>query len=185
MKMEKQHKQQLILAIIIIVIAALLRLPRYIPNFSPIAAMALFGGAVIKNKKLAFLLPLGALLLSDTCFQLFTNVPGFYSWGQLFNYGAFLLIVLLGTSLHKIKLPGVIRLSILSSVVFYIISNFGVWVFDQGVTYPHTAGGLISCYVAAIPFFGNTLIGDLFYCGVLFGGYYLVNRYILKYQTTH
>lgn len=181
--MKKQVSKLTMIAVGLVLAAALSRLLPHPFNFSPVAAMALFGGAVISNRKLAFMFPLAALFLSDLFFQLFTNVPGFYGWSQLINYGAFLLIVLLGTRLHNLKVMNMALASLAASFLFFLISNFGVWVVAGGVApYTHDAAGIWNTYVLAIPFLGNTVIGDLVYCGILFGGYALIRRFAMRHS---
>jgi len=145
-----------------IVAAAALRLVPHPPNFSPIDAMALFSGAYIGRRALAFAAPLGALLLSDL-------LLGFYP-GMLFQYAAVALIVLLGSfALSRVTVLRLAGAALTSSVLFFAVSNFGVWLLSG--MYAHTAAGLGACYVAAIPFFQNTTAGDLFYTALLFGGF--------------
>ncbi|MFL6727130.1 MAG: DUF6580 family putative transport protein [Sphingomicrobium sp.] len=145
-----------------IVLAAALRLVPHPPNFTPIGAMALFSGAYLGRRSLAFVAPLGALLLSDL-------VLGFYH-GQLTVYFSVALVVVIGmAALRRVSPVRVGIGAIASSVLFFIITNFGVWMF--GGIYPQTVAGLSACYVAAIPFFQNTLAGDLFYATLLFGGF--------------
>lgn len=176
--MKKQSPAQTLLALLLILSAAALRLVPHLPDFTPITALALFGGAVFTNRKLAFLIPIGALLLSDISLQLFTNTPGFYSWGQLIDYGAFLLIVLLGTAMIRLRISRILLFSFSASAIFFIVSNLGVWLLGSGITYPHTLQGLMTCYIAAIPFLGNQVAGDLIYSGVLFGSYLAALRWI-------
>ncbi|WP_344977170.1 DUF6580 family putative transport protein [Compostibacter hankyongensis] len=166
----------------LIVAAALSRLLPHPYNFSPVAAIALLGGAAFRDRRLAFLLPLGALLLSDLCFALFTGTPGFYGWPQVMNYAAFLLIVLLGTRLLRhLRVKNVLLGSLSASLLFFLLSNLGVWLFTGGqAPYTHDGAGLIATYTLAIPFLGNTIIGDLFYCIVLFGGYALARYFIFR-----
>lgn len=144
-------------------------------NFAPIGAMALFGGAYLGRNWKAFLIPLLSLWISD----LFINYiyiggfsffyPGFY-W----QYGCFALIVLLGsTMLKKVRPMKILGASLSASVLFFIISNFGVWTSGLMYPYPMTIEGLMTCYIAAIPFFGGTLSGDLVYSGILFGAFEL------------
>jgi hypothetical protein len=152
-----------------ILAAAALRLVPHPPNFSPIDAMALFSGAYVGRKWLAFAAPLGALLLSDL-------LLGFYS-GMLFQYVSVALIVLLG----MVALPRVTALrlggaALASSVLFFAVTNFGVWLVSG--MYALTLSGLAACYVAAIPFFQNTVAGDLFYAALLFGGFALAERFM-------
>ena len=147
--------------------AAASRLCPHLPNFTPIAAMALFGGAHFADKRLAFGVPLLALLLSDA-------VQGFHS-GLLSVYGSFVLIVVLGFGLRSNRaiLP-VAGTALAGSLLFFVITNFAVWA--AGMLYPRTSAGLVECYVAALPFFRNTLTGDAFYTAVLFGGFALAQR---------
>ena len=150
-----------------IVAAAALRLLPHPPNFTPIGAMALFSGAQFGRRPLAFVAPLGALLLSDA-------VLGFHVW-MPFVYGSIALIVLIGWfALSRVSVLRLAGAAVASSVLFFAVTNFGIWMF--GGTYPQTIAGLAACYLAAIPFFQNTLAGDLFYTGVLFGGFALLER---------
>lgn len=147
--------------------AALFRLAPHPPNFTPIAAMALFGGACLGRRALAFAAPLGALALSDA-------ILGFHS-SMVFVYGSVALTVLLGWAVaRKITPMRVAGAAVASSVLFFVVTNFGVWL--AGGMYPPTLSGLAACYVAAIPFFQNTLAGDLFFTAVLFGGFALFER---------
>ena len=150
-----------------IVLVAAMRLVPHPPNFTPIGAIALFGGAYFGRRALAFVAPLGALLLSDL-------VLGFYS-GMAINYLATALIVLIGWALRAQVTPIRVGLAaVASSVTFFLVSNLGVW--TSGGLYPRTLEGLAACYVAAIPFFQNTLAGDLVFSALLFGGFALAER---------
>lgn len=147
--------------------AAALRLVPHPPNFAPIGAMALFSGAYLKPRWLAFAVPLGALFAGDA-------LIGFYAHMEIV-YLSFVLIVLLGAwSLRQVSMLRLGCATIASSVLFYLITNFGVWL--QFGSYPHTVNGLLACYVAAVPFFWNTLAGDLFYSTLLFGGLAALER---------
>jgi hypothetical protein len=144
-------------------------------NFTPIGAMALFGAAYFTNKKWAFILPLAAMWLSDLVLNNFVYArmyPEYYtsfSWmGDWSVYLAFGLIVALGMGILQEIRPARLALAgISASLLFFLVSNFGVWV-GSGM-YPMTFEGLLQCFVAAIPFFRNTLLGDFFYIAVLFG----------------
>jgi len=145
-----------------IVVAAALRLAPHPPNFTPIGAMALFSGAYLGRKALAFVAPLGALLLSDL-------VLGFYH-GQATVYFAVALIVMIGmAALTRRSALRIGAAAVLSSILFFVVTNLGMWAFS-GI-YPRTMTGLESCFIAAIPFFQNTIAGDLFYATLLFGGF--------------
>jgi hypothetical protein len=156
------NSSRLVALLSAILIAAVLRLVPHPPNFTPIGAMALFGGAFFGRRWLAFAAPLAAMILSD-------SVLGFYS-GFWITYLAVALIVLVGwLALSKVSPLRVGGAAVASSVTFFLVSNFGTWALSG--MYPHTAAGLAACYVAAIPFFQNTLAGDLFYATLLFGGF--------------
>lgn len=158
--------------------AAISRILPHPPNFAPITAMALFGGAYFTDKRLAFFVPLMAMLLSDT-------IIGFHST-QLVVYACFALITLLGFRLQNNKSVGKIALaSIAGSTLFFIVTNFAVWIGSD--FYPHTFAGLMTCYAAGIPFYEssvlgspalNTFIGDLTYTTVFFGAFALAEKKI-------
>lgn len=152
---------------LLIAAAAASRLLPHPPNFTPIAAMALLGGAYAPDKRLAFALPLSALFLSDLALGLHSGM-----WAV---YGSFALIVFLGFALRRSRSPlRVAGAALASSVLFFAATNLAVWAF--GSMYPKTLAGLAACYTAAIPFFANTLAGDAFYTAVLFGGFALAQR---------
>src|SRR6185437_10257521 len=135
---------RLIALLAAIAAAAALRLVPHPPNFSPIDAMALFSGAYLARRWVAFAAPLAALLLSDL-------VLGFYP-GMLFQYAAVILIALLGmAALSRVTVPRLVVTALASSVLFFLVSNFGVWM--AGDMYPHTPAGLGTSYLAGIPFF--------------------------------
>ncbi|MHB8581419.1 MAG: DUF6580 family putative transport protein [Ignavibacteriaceae bacterium] len=153
----------IIITLMVLVAAALRLLPHY-PNFTPIAGMALFGGGYFSNKKTAFIIPFTAMFISDI-------ILGFHStmWAV---YLSFALIVIIGFSLQRSKkISNIFLASISSSVLFFIITNFGVWL-TAGI-YPVSINGLTECYIAAIPFFNNTMLGDLFYVTIFFGAFEL------------
>ncbi len=146
---------------LIIILAALFRLLPHPPNMVPIAAMALFGGVYI-NKKFALLVPLVALFISDIFLGFHGTMP--------YVYTGFAVTGLIGIWLKNHKTVGFVAgAALFSSVVFYLLTNFGVWA--TGTMYTKDLPGLIACYVAAIPFFRNSLMGDMFYTALFFGGY--------------
>ena len=161
------HQPRLIVLAGMILAAAAARLIPHAPNFTPIAAIALFGGAQFADKRLAFFVPLAAMLLSDL-------VLGFHS-GMTFVYGSFALIVCLGLGLRSRRAPlSIAGAALTASLLFFAVTNFGVWA--AGMWYPRTFAGLVACYAAAVPFLQNTLAGDLFFTAVLFGGFALAER---------
>ena len=143
-------------------LAPLFKFLPHIPNFAPIAAMALFGGAYL-NKKYALIVPLLAMIIAD-------YFIGFYNpFVMISVYGAFLLIGLIGLWLRKNKsLGNIFGASMTGSVLFFIITNFAVWLAPQ-FYYPRTIQGLIDCYIAALPFFRSSILGDVFYVTIFFG----------------
>ena len=157
----------------LIVLAAVSRMIPHPYNFAPLGAMSLFGAAYFTNKRIAFILPLVAFFISDLLVNnilyadYYTSFV-FISPGFIWTYGAMLLIVLAGIFLlKKINLKRIIGGSLTTSVIFFVVSNFGVWLTSP--LYPLSLEGFIACYAMAIPFFHMTVLGDLFYCGVLFG----------------
>lgn len=148
--------------------AAASRLLPHPPNFSPIPAMALLGGACFVEKRWAFMLPLAAMLLSDMLLGFHRLVP--------VVYGSFALIVCLGFWLRTRRTAVPIACAALGgAALFFIVTNLGVWAF--GSMYPKTTEGLAACFVAAVPFFGNTLLGDAAYTVLLFGGLALAEKW--------
>ena len=143
-----------------VLIAALTRLVPHPPNFAPITAMSLFAGAYFTRKQLAFIVPLLAMLISD----LFL---GFYTI-SIFVYLSFAVITWMGQQKNRVT-P---KLVLLGSVLFFLISNFGVWL----LYYPKTTDGLVTCFALAIPFFATSLIGDIFYSVILVFGFSTVSR---------
>ena len=150
--------------VMMVLTAAASRLVPHPPNFTPIGALALFSCAHFSDKRLAFAVPLAALFLGDLAMGLYA--------GMIWVYASFVLIGCIGLSLRNRRRAGpIIAATLASSLLFYAVTNFGVWA--AGVLYPRTAAGFLECYVAAIPFFGNTLLGDGVYSAVLFGGFAL------------
>jgi len=165
--MQPRMNARILALLAAILTAAALRLIPHPPNFTPIGAMALFSGAYLGRKGLAFVAPLAAMLLSDA-------ILGFHS-GMPFVYASVALIVLIGSLVaSRITALTVVGAALASSVLFFVVTNFGTWLVSG--MYPLTGAGLAACYVAAIPFFQNTAVGDLFYCAVLFGGFALLER---------
>jgi hypothetical protein len=157
---ENVKNPRFVVLTLIILGAAFTRLIPHYPNFTAIGAVALFGGAYFNKKWFAFIVPLAALFLTDL-------IIGFYSQMWVV-YLSFLLIVVIGMSLQGTKKPGkVILASISASVSFFIITNFAMWYGSS--LYPQNFTGIIESYTAAIPFFSYTLLGDLFYVGIMFG----------------
>ena len=177
--MEQNIMSRFWLMVSLVAGVALMRILPHPYNFAPVTAMALFSGAHFPCRPWAFAVPLAAMILSDLALE------------ALFGYGiheqlpvvylSFLGIVALGMLLRgrRAALP-VLGASLVASVFFFLTTNFGVWVFQR--LYPLTWEGLVACYAAAIPFFGSTLAGDLFYTGLLFGAFALAERRIPRFS---
>jgi hypothetical protein len=157
------------LALAIILMAAVLRLAPHPWNFTPIGALALFSGAILKDRRLAFGFPLLALFAGD----LFT---GLYSYKlMLAVYASFALSVAIGFWLRDRRTFACISVATLvGAVQFFLVTNFAVWAFTR--TYDHHFPGLAMCYLAGLPFFWNTLAGDACYALLFFGAFSLAER---------
>ncbi|MGA1030396.1 MAG: DUF6580 family putative transport protein [Flavobacteriaceae bacterium] len=150
--MERYNRLTMMGVMGIIVLAVVTRLIPHPPNFAPITGIALFSGTYFANKRWALLLPLLCLFITYVFL-------GFHSL-MLVVYASFLLISAAAQWMQKVRFISVLG----ASVFFFLTSNFGVWY----LYYPHTWEGFMQCYTLAIPFFGNTLAGDLFYTAALF-----------------
>ncbi len=180
--MKKQNMSLLIIAIMMILVAAISRLVLYPHNFSPIIGMALFSGAVIKDKKLAFLMPLLAMFISDVLFEAFKVAPGFWGWGQVLHYLLYALITCFGFLLKKINVLNVVIFSVVSTIGFYIFSNTISFFVDMQVYHYYATNfkGYLDCMIAGLPFMEKGLLVDLGYCAILFGGYYLMEKEVFN-----
>jgi hypothetical protein len=160
-----------LLALLIIAIAAALRIAPHPWNFTPVGAMALFSGAILKDRRLAFLVPVAALFAGDI-------VIGFYAFKlMLVVYASFLVSVAIGFWLRDRRtIARISAATFAGATQFFLVTNFAVWASGTGLSYPRTGAGLIACYVAGIPFFWNTLAGDAAYAVLFFGGFALAER---------
>lgn len=156
----REH-ELLIPALTLVALGFVARLLPHPPNFAPIGAVAIFSGLYLP-RRFAILLPITAMLASDF-------LIGFYSFPIMLSvYGSFALMGAIGLLVRRRKtFPTVVAGTLVGSVAFFLITNAAVWAF--GTMYPHSAGGLLQSYAMAIPFFRNSLLGDLFYTGVLAG----------------
>jgi hypothetical protein len=204
-KLAAENKPTILRAILIftlILLAAALRLAPHPWNFTPVGAIALFAGATVRDRRLAFMFPLLVMFATDA-------IMGFNKLTPLV-YASFLLSVLIGrhvvgarlsafqpvvvaglqpgqrakrdsgsqpgsaTKANKRVWPQIPAATLLGSLQFFLITNFGVWAFLN--TYPRTGAGLAACYIAGIPYFWNTLAGDAVYSTLLFGAFALAER---------
>jgi hypothetical protein len=151
------------LALSLIIIGILLRFVPHAPNFTPVAAIALFGGAYLKRSH-ALIVPLLLMMTSDLFIGMHNVV--------LFTWGGFALITLLGPWMKKHRNTfGIILTSLASSLLFYMVSNFGVWVMGW---YPHNLKGLLDCYIMALPFLRNFTLATLLYSALFVAAYELI-----------
>lgn len=151
----------------IIFALAIFRLLPHLPNVSPVAAMALFGGAYFADKRMAFIVPFVALFLSDLILGLHNSM--------IFVYTGFALTVAIGFLLkNRVTITNTAFAVVASSVLFFLLTNFGAWM-TSGL-YVKSAEGLMQAYVAGIPFFQNSLLGNLVFAAVIFGGYQLLQK---------
>jgi hypothetical protein len=177
MNAEISQKENLLyrtlLALALIGLAAALRIAPHPWNFTPVGAMALFSGAVLKDRRLAFFFPLLALFLGDIFIGFHKLIP--------IVYASFLINVAIGLWLRDRRTTARISFAtLLGAIQFFIVTNFAVWQFLGG--FLHTASGLFTCYVAGVPFFWNTLGGDAVYATLLFGGYAVAERFVPALQ---
>lgn len=155
--------QNIIFPLVIVVFAVALRLLPHLPNVSPIAALALFGG-VYMNRKYALVIPLIAMFISDLFLGFHESMP--------LVYICFFLTGLIGLWISKRKnVFSVTAATLFSSLLFFILTNFNYWY--ATALYSKTLTGLMQSYINAVPFFRNSIVGDLFYVGLFFGAYEL------------
>jgi len=187
----KFSKNTVIVMVILVLVAAIYRVfPGRPAGFTPQMALALFGGAMISEKKWAFILPLISLFISDLLYQgLFaaglTDIPGLYQ-GQWMVYGCFLLVTVFGFLMKNVNWKSIIGFSFSGSMIFFLSSNFFVWLGGGGLNRPQTFDGLLMCYGDALAFYrdygiihgfaGNFVLGDLFFTALLFGSYFLAKK---------
>ena len=153
----------------IIFLVSLTRLVPHLPNFTPILALAIFGGAYLPNRIIALSIPILAMFLSDL-------IIGFHS--QIYAvYVTIIVLSLLGNTIKTKNIKNLAITGFAGSLIFFMITNFSVWLSDG--LYPLTIDGLLQCYIMAIPFFHNTLISTLLFLGILFFGYTFAEK---KYQ---
>lgn len=171
-------RKELIILFVVLSVTAISRILIPWNNFSPIGAIALLGGAMIGKKWLAYALPLLSLFFGDLVLSsvspLYSNY--IFSSSFAFVYIAFAAIVALGVYISKhLKVSNVIIMSLVASVLFFLITNFGAWMYHG--MYPLTTGGLVAAYIAGIPFFTNTLISQVvFSLALYFAAHYSLSR---------
>jgi len=180
----KLNKSVIWTLILLTIVAALYRV---IPNrpwgFAPQWAMAVFAGAIIKDRKWAFLIPVLSMFISDIIYQLLymnglSSIQGFYD-GQLQNYLLFAVLAVFGMMMKKINVRNIILASLAAPTFYFILSNFILWAGTsgtRGLGRPKTFSGLMQCYTDALPFYRTSLIATIVFSGILFGTYYLISK---------
>lgn len=156
-------------AAFLILLASLSRLLPHEANFTPIFGLFLLGAAYLGNKKLVYILPLLAILISDLFLGLYSSI--------LYTYAAYIMIIFVASILFKkLSASKVAFASIIAPAIFFVVSNLGVWA-GTGL-YTHNLSGLMLCYESAIPFFRSTLLSSVVSTGALFAIYNVAIKYI-------
>jgi len=172
----KQNKLLIIFALLIVTAALYRIIPERPMGFAPQLAIALFGGAVLRDKKWAFALPLFSLFLSDALYEILyrnglTSIAGFYE-GQGVNYLLLAGITFIGIGMSRVNLRNIAAGSIAAPVLFFLASNLATWLGHGGYNLPMTGAGLFQTYVLALPFFYMSLASTVVFSGILFGAWY-------------
>jgi hypothetical protein len=169
----------------LVVIAALYRvIPARPYGFAPQWAMAIFAGAIIKDKKWAFIIPVLSMFISDLLYEVLfiggiTKMQGFYE-GQWQNYILFALLVFVGFAIKKLNIFQIAAASLTAPTIYFLISNFLVWASNsniRGLDRPKTFNGLMLCYADGLPFYKMSILGTLVFSAILFGSYIFVKNY--------
>lgn len=180
--MNRNHTRAFLLCAALVLVAVISRIintETHWYSFAPIVAISIFSGAILKKKYYAYALPLAAYLLSDLFIQFFTDTSGFYGISQFFVYGAMVLVTFFGSRMGKPKVLKIFGYTIGGSLIFWIVSNLGVYFTGM---YGMDIHGFLTTYLMALPFyspigtelFSNAFLGDLLFSGILFGAYTLI-----------
>ena len=167
--MHKYFTPRFWLALALVATGVVLRVVPHPWNFAPIGAIALFGGAKFDRRAFGIAMPLLTMLIGDAFIGFHSAMPVIYA--------TYALIAVIGMFLrNRESVPAVGGAALLSSTIFFITTNFDMWA--RGTTYAKTAAGLVTCYVAAIPYFGNTIASDLLFSAIFFGAFAIAERKI-------
>ena len=176
------NRKLIVFIVLIVVVSVLYRIsPLRDYGFAPQLAIAMFSGFLFKeNKKWAFFLPLASMFLSDVLYEVLYNfnlseIKGFYGRGQIINYSFFILITAIGFLIRKANFKNIATASIAGPTVYFLISNFAVWLGGGGFGHPKNMTGLVACMTDGLPFYKNSLVGTLLFSAILFGSYYLIS----------
>ena len=171
--------------LLLVIIAAVYRIIPGRPfGFAPQWAMAIFAGAVIRDKKWAFIIPVLSMFISDLFYQVLylggmTSIPGFYE-GQWQNYLLFTLLVFIGMAIKKLNLIQIAAASLAAPTFYFLASNFLLWASNgttRGLDRPKTFSGLMQCYTDAIPFFRMSILATFIFSAILFGSYLFIRNH--------
>jgi len=177
----KYSKYTLSSLLLLVIIAALYRvIPDRPWGFAPQFAMTLFCGSVIKDRKIALILPLISMLISDVLYQFLymqgiTSIQGFYE-GMIWNYLIFGSLTVIGFFINSNSVNSILKGAVLSPTVYFVISNFVTWISGGGLQRSKTFAGLVQAYVDGIPFYGNSIVATLAFGLILFG----TNQFVIK-----
>lgn len=184
----KENKSVFLALALLVVVGSVFR----VAGFAPQIAMAVFGAAVIRDKKLAFVLPLISMLLSDVFIEIlykngYMNYGGFYSGqtffdGQVLNYILLAGLTLVGFWARNLNWTRIAGATLAAPVIYFLLSNLFVWIGGAGYSRPHTFSGLMLCYEDALPFLRTSIMYTVMFSAILFGGYLLVQRLVHRRQ---
>ncbi len=179
----KLNKKIYIAATLIIIVSAIYRAsPLREYGFAPQWAIAIFSGFLFSNnKKWAFALPLLSMFLSDAIYEVLfsmklSNIQGFYGKGQIINYALFALVTCVGFFIKQFNTVKIAVAAIAAPTLFFLLSNFDVWIMNGGYLRAKTLGGLMQCYADGLPFYKTSIYGTLIFSVVLFGSYYFITK---------
>lgn len=167
--------------VLLVLVASLYRIMPGRPwGFAPQIAMALFAGAVVKDRKYAFALPLLSMFVSDLFYQLLytagvTEIPGFYS-GQFLNYLMLTSLTFIGFFMRNKNIGQTAAGFLAGPTAFFLMSNFAVWIGGGGYNRPKTFEGLMMCFADGLPFYGMSILATVFFGSILFGAHFFLNK---------
>ena len=179
----KITKQVIVSFILLVIILSIYRVMPRPFGFAPQWAIAIFAGAIIKDRKFSFLLPLLSMFVSDALYEILYrtgagNIPGFYS-GQITNYILFAAMTIFGFLITRISFKQIFAASIAAPTAFFLLSNFFVWFSnspDAGWARPKTFNGLLLCYNDGLPFYQWSIAATLIFSAIIFGSFFLLTK---------